>query len=223
MAGCNHLPDAQSIVVCEVRSTVISFHLRPIWTWRTIILFFHKGQSSPPQTFDPTWIPGQTLEDPILTQLNFVHDWDLSLLCDDSVHCCETPSCYVSESIPSFFLIKLYFIGLKFSGGLTWTLFSDTSRTFNHVVRLLVKKNVVTDLARVVHHVDLTSRHVAMTINAALKCLELISRVVNIPAQPLQLKPRLKSESQQQDSDNNTHTGEEKFTLLNLHFYYHRI
>ena len=76
----------------------------------------------------------------------------------------------------------------------------------------------MTDLARVAHHVDLTSKWVAPTINATLKALELISRIVNLPVQPNPPRPKQKSESTQQDSVNNTHTGTYVIQLLNAIF-----
>jgi E3 ubiquitin-protein ligase HUWE1 len=47
--------------------------------------------------------------------------------------------------------------------------------------RLLIKKGLVTDLARVVHSLDLSSPYLASTVNAALKPLETLSRAVNTP------------------------------------------
>jgi len=77
----------------------------------------------------------------------------------------------------------------------------------NTVVRLLIKKNVVTDLARISHSLDLSSPHLAATINASLKPLEVISRIVNQPAPVNPNRSKLKSESATQDSVNNTNTG----------------
>jgi E3 ubiquitin-protein ligase HUWE1 len=77
----------------------------------------------------------------------------------------------------------------------------------NQVVRLLIRKNVVVDLTRISHSLDLSSPQMAATINATLKPLEVISRIVNqpVPANPNRTKP--KPESGTLDSVNNTHTG----------------
>jgi len=77
----------------------------------------------------------------------------------------------------------------------------------NPVVRLLIRKNVVMDLARIPHGLDLSSSQMAATVNAALKPLEVISRVVNQPMPSNPNRPRPKQESTAQDSANNTQTG----------------
>lgn len=51
----------------------------------------------------------------------------------------------------------------------------------NNMVRLLLKRGVVTDLARIPHSLDLSSPSMANTVNAALKPLETLSRIVNQP------------------------------------------
>ena len=53
--------------------------------------------------------------------------------------------------------------------------------TMNNVVRIMLRKGLVTDLARVPHSLDLSSPNMATTINSALKPLETLSRVVNQP------------------------------------------
>ena len=52
------------------------------------------------------------------------------------------------------------------------------------MVKLLIRKGLVTDLARVPHSLDLSSPYMAATVNAALKPLETLSRAVNMPAPP---------------------------------------
>ena len=47
----------------------------------------------------------------------------------------------------------------------------------NTMVRLLLKRGVVTDLARLPHSLDLASPSMAATINSALKPLETLSRI----------------------------------------------
>ena len=49
------------------------------------------------------------------------------------------------------------------------------------MVRIMLKKGVVTDLARVSHSLDLSSPNVATTVNAVLRPLETLSRIVNQP------------------------------------------
>ena len=78
----------------------------------------------------------------------------------------------------------------------------------NPVVKLLIRKNLVVDLARIPHNLDLSSPQMAATVNAALKPLELISRIVNQPSLPQLVRPRQKTEAAvHSDSVNNTQTG----------------
>lgn len=51
----------------------------------------------------------------------------------------------------------------------------------NNVVKVMLKKGIVSDLARVTHSLDLSSPHMAMTVNSALKPLETLSRIINQP------------------------------------------
>ncbi|XP_071495531.1 E3 ubiquitin-protein ligase HUWE1-like [Diadema antillarum] len=51
----------------------------------------------------------------------------------------------------------------------------------NNITRLLLRKGLVTDLARVPHSLDLSSPNMASTVNSALKPLETLSRIVNHP------------------------------------------
>ncbi len=53
--------------------------------------------------------------------------------------------------------------------------------TMNNIVKILLRKGLVTDLARIPHSLDLASPNMANTINAALKPLETLSRIVNQP------------------------------------------
>ncbi|XP_014203791.1 E3 ubiquitin-protein ligase HUWE1 isoform X2 [Copidosoma floridanum] len=52
----------------------------------------------------------------------------------------------------------------------------------NYVVRVMLKKGIITDLAKIPHSLDLSSPNMAATINAALKPLETLSRIINQPA-----------------------------------------
>ena len=51
----------------------------------------------------------------------------------------------------------------------------------NNIVRILLKRGIVTDLARVPHSLDMSSPSMSATINAALKPLETLCRIVNQP------------------------------------------
>ena len=53
--------------------------------------------------------------------------------------------------------------------------------TMNNMVKILLKKGIVMDLARIPHSLDLSSPSMANTINGALKPLETLSRIVNQP------------------------------------------
>ncbi|XP_066436802.1 E3 ubiquitin-protein ligase HUWE1 isoform X3 [Eleutherodactylus coqui] len=63
---------------------------------------------------------------------------------------------------------------------------SATTKTqhngMNNIIRLFLKKGLVSDLARVPHSLDLSSPNMANTVNAALKPLETLSRIVNQPS-----------------------------------------
>uniref|UniRef100_A0A8C5SW23 E3 ubiquitin-protein ligase HUWE1 n=1 Tax=Laticauda laticaudata TaxID=8630 RepID=A0A8C5SW23_LATLA len=63
---------------------------------------------------------------------------------------------------------------------------SATAKTqhngMNNIIRLFLKKGLVNDLARVPHSLDLSSPNMANTVNAALKPLETLSRIVNQPS-----------------------------------------
>ncbi len=54
--------------------------------------------------------------------------------------------------------------------------------TMNNVIRILLRKGLVVDLARIPHSLDLSSPSMAATVNSALKPLETLSRVVNQPS-----------------------------------------
>ncbi|KAK7483667.1 hypothetical protein BaRGS_00025100, partial [Batillaria attramentaria] len=63
------------------------------------------------------------------------------------------------------------------------TVFKGQQTPGNTMVKLLIRKGLVTDLARVPHSLDLSSPYMATTVNAALKPLETLSRAVNLPVQ----------------------------------------
>jgi E3 ubiquitin-protein ligase HUWE1 len=60
--------------------------------------------------------------------------------------------------------------------------------TMNNIVKIILKKGLVIDLARITHNLDLSSPNMANTVNAALKPLETLSRIVNQP-QTINAKP----------------------------------
>ncbi|XP_044741696.1 E3 ubiquitin-protein ligase HUWE1 isoform X4 [Chrysoperla carnea] len=56
-----------------------------------------------------------------------------------------------------------------------------------HMIRLILRRGIVADLARFTHCIDLSSPHLAATINAALKPLDILTRVLNQPLPPLKV------------------------------------
>lgn len=63
----------------------------------------------------------------------------------------------------------------------------------------MMKKGIITDLARIPHSLDLSSPKMATTINAALKPLETLSRIMSQPSgantSPTKLKPKPRDSS----------------------------
>ncbi|XP_064633553.1 E3 ubiquitin-protein ligase HUWE1-like isoform X3 [Lineus longissimus] len=59
--------------------------------------------------------------------------------------------------------------------------FKGQQATMNNMVKILVKRGLVVDLARIPHSLDLSSPSMANTVNCALKPLETLSRIVNQP------------------------------------------
>lgn len=55
------------------------------------------------------------------------------------------------------------------------------SSHMNNIVRIMLRKGILTDLARVSHYLDLSSPNMPASVNAALKPLETLSRIVNQP------------------------------------------
>ena len=66
-------------------------------------------------------------------------------------------------------------------GHMPSTVFKGQHVSMNNVVKLLLKKGLVNDLARIPHSLDLSSPNMANTINGALKPLEVLSQIVNQP------------------------------------------
>ncbi|GIX92131.1 e3 ubiquitin-protein ligase HUWE1 [Caerostris darwini] len=63
----------------------------------------------------------------------------------------------------------------------------------NNIVKILLRKGIVVDLARIPHYLDLSSPLMAATVNSALKPLETLSRIVNMPSGHVGSKTKGKS------------------------------
>ncbi|KAG5895091.1 hypothetical protein JTB14_023265 [Gonioctena quinquepunctata] len=57
-----------------------------------------------------------------------------------------------------------------------------TSCSINNIVKLMIRRGVFNDLAKITHYLDLSSPSTAFTANSALKPLESLSRTINQPA-----------------------------------------
>ncbi len=62
------------------------------------------------------------------------------------------------------------------------TPYKQQQYNMNSIVKIMLKRGLVTDLARVAHSLDLSSPNVSATVNAVLKPLETLSRIVNQPS-----------------------------------------
>ncbi|XP_078286359.1 E3 ubiquitin-protein ligase HUWE1-like [Rhinoraja longicauda] len=71
----------------------------------------------------------------------------------------------------------------------------------NNIIRLFLKKGLVNDLARVPHSLDLSSPNMANTVNAALKPLETLSRIVNQPSSLFSSKNASNKNKSEQDTN----------------------
>ena len=74
--------------------------------------------------------------------------------------------------------------------------FKTQQNTMNNIVKLLLKKGIVTDLARMPHSLDLSSPNMARTMNSAMKPLETLSRIVNQPQTVQSKAPKSRSSHQ---------------------------
>ncbi|XP_019523681.1 PREDICTED: E3 ubiquitin-protein ligase HUWE1 isoform X10 [Hipposideros armiger] len=85
---------------------------------------------------------------------------------------------------------------------------SATAKTqhngMNNIIRLFLKKGLVNDLARVPHSLDLSSPNMANTVNAALKPLETLSRIVNQPSSLFGSKSASNKSKSEQDAQGAT-------------------
>lgn len=84
--------------------------------------------------------------------------------------------------------------------------FKQQQHGMNNMIRVMVRKGLVTDLARIPHSLDLSSPNMAATINAALKPLELVSRIVNLPSF-VPTSSSKKKNTQNEDSQQPAGTG----------------
>lgn len=75
------------------------------------------------------------------------------------------------------------------------------SSQHNNAVKLLVKKGLIIDLARVTHSLDLCSPNMAPTVNAMLKPLEKLSNIVNQPAPQAQGKGEDKPQGERTEGE----------------------
>ncbi|XP_056645575.1 E3 ubiquitin-protein ligase HUWE1 isoform X1 [Diorhabda sublineata] len=81
-----------------------------------------------------------------------------------------------------------------------------TNCSINNIVKLMMRRGVFNDLAKITHYLDLSSPNTSFTANAALKPLESLSRTIN---QPAANSNNSKSRKSQQSTDDtaNTHNA----------------
>ena len=92
--------------------------------------------------------------------------------------------------------------------------YKQQQQNMNNMVKMMLKRGLITDLARVSHSLDLSSPNVATTINAVLKPLETLSRIVNQPTSVLSTsankpKPRNGPISNNATEEGSTNSREE--------------
>nr|XP_023021300.1 E3 ubiquitin-protein ligase HUWE1-like [Leptinotarsa decemlineata] len=75
-----------------------------------------------------------------------------------------------------------------------------TSCSINNIVKLMIRRGVFSDLAKITHYLDLSSPSTAFTANACLKPLESLSRTIN---QPAPNSTNNKTRKSQQSTDDN--------------------
>lgn len=111
-------------------------------------------------------------------------------------------------------------------GQITNQVFKGQQNLMNNIVKILLKRGLVTDLAKIPHSLDLSSPLMPATVNSALKPLETLSRIVNQP-QSVNNKAKMKSESQtsvmqlslDQAASNNPAGGLNIFTNISYYNY----
>ncbi|KAJ8983063.1 hypothetical protein NQ317_007105 [Molorchus minor] len=75
-----------------------------------------------------------------------------------------------------------------------------TSYSINNIVKLMIRRGVFNDLAKITHYLDLSSPNTSFTANAALKPLESLSRTIN---QPTPTNSQSKTRKNHQSSEEN--------------------
>lgn len=73
-----------------------------------------------------------------------------------------------------------------------------TSCSINNIVKLMIRRGVFSDLAKITHYLDLSSPNTSFTANAALKPLESLSRTIN---QPTPSSSQTKNRKNQQSNE----------------------
>ncbi|XP_018576077.1 E3 ubiquitin-protein ligase HUWE1 isoform X3 [Anoplophora glabripennis] len=76
-----------------------------------------------------------------------------------------------------------------------------TSCSINNIVKLMIRRGVFSDLAKITHYLDLSSPNTSFTANAALKPLESLSRTIN---QPTPSGSQTKNRKSQQSNEETT-------------------
>ncbi|KAF5283384.1 hypothetical protein FQA39_LY04760 [Lamprigera yunnana] len=77
----------------------------------------------------------------------------------------------------------------------------------NNIVKLMLRKGLFNDLARISHYMDLSSPHFPATINSSLKPMESLSRIVNQPITGIGGRMNKKSQSNNLDDNGATQSG----------------
>lgn len=108
------------------------------------------------------------------------------------------------------------------------TAFKQQNLGMNNIVKFMLKRGLVNDLARIPHSLDMSSPLMAFTVNAALKPLEALSRIVNLPpAAPVAGRPATKpktDEGEQHESSTQlqgTSTSENTRAQVSFDFQLH--
>ncbi|XP_068082120.1 E3 ubiquitin-protein ligase HUWE1 [Anabrus simplex] len=135
IASCNHSPDAQTALVCEVKAALL----------RSLAM----GESSEKHTR--------------IQHLAAI----ISLMIDNCPPLMSSPP---GSS-------KIHHYGVM-----------------NTIVKVILRKGLLNDLARVSHYLDLSSPHIANSINSALKPLETLTRIVNQPTASSSKSGKVKSQ-----------------------------
>ena len=104
-----------------------------------------------------------------------------------------------------------------------YKVFKNQQSQGNVMIKQLIRKGIVTDLARVPHSLDLSSPYMAATINASLKPLETLSRAVNMPLSQVTKNKAAGDGSGpivHEDQGGTTHAASDETTLRNLGVYF---